>query len=67
MLFSAGLIAGESLMGVIIALPIVASGRADILALPPALQLSGWHGSLLGLALLGIVGWWMYRTATRSR
>jgi len=67
MLFGAGLIAGESLMGVIIAIPIVASGRADVLALPPALQLADWHGSVVGLALLAVIGWWMYRTATRSR
>ena len=33
-LFAAGLITGEALMGIVIAIPIVASGRADVLALP---------------------------------
>ncbi|HWK48525.1 MAG TPA: oligopeptide transporter, OPT family, partial [Steroidobacter sp.] len=33
-LFSAGLITGEALLGIVIAIPIVYSGRADVLALP---------------------------------
>ena len=33
-LFAAGLITGEALMGIFIAIPIVMSGRADVLALP---------------------------------
>ena len=33
-LFAAGLITGEALMGIVIAIPIVMSGRADVLALP---------------------------------
>src|SRR5690606_35643992 len=37
-LFSAGLITGEALMGILIAIPIVAAGRSDILAAPTALQ-----------------------------
>ena len=35
-LFSAGLITGEALMGIVIAIPIVLSERADVLALPAA-------------------------------
>ncbi len=53
-LFSAGLIAGEALMGILIAIPIVIFSRADILALPAALQFNGWMGLLcvLGVATL---------------
>ncbi|MFT3906651.1 MAG: oligopeptide transporter, OPT family [Steroidobacteraceae bacterium] len=66
MLFAAGMVAGESLMGVLIAIPIVLSGRADVLALPPMLQFTGAAGNLLGLALLGLLGWGLYRAATRA-
>jgi hypothetical protein len=31
-LFSAGLITGEALIGIVMAVPIVASGKADVLA-----------------------------------
>jgi len=67
MLFSAGLIAGESLMGVLIAIPIVLSGRADVLALPAALQVSGGAGSLLGLLLYALIGLLLYRAALHER
>ena len=63
MLYAAGLIAGESLMGVLIAIPIVLSGRADVLALPTALQ----FGSLPALALYVLVGALLYRAATHER
>ena len=62
LLFASGLIAGEALVGVLIAVPIVASGDVDVLALPAALRLSQWFG-LLGVAL---VGGWLYRTTTRA-
>lgn len=61
-LFSAGLITGEALMGIIIAAPIVASGRADVLALPTALQ----FGELLGVVIFAIVGYALYRVGTSS-
>ena len=55
-LFSAGLITGEALMGIVIAIPIVTSGSADVLALPDRLQ-PGASGGWLGLALFaGIAG-----------
>lgn len=60
-LFSAGLITGEALTGIIIAIPIVVSGRADVLALPSALQFGNW----VGLAVLAVVAWLLYRAATR--
>jgi len=61
-LFSAGLITGEALMGIAIAIPIVVSERADVLALPSTLQFGQW----VGLAVLAVVAWLLYRTATRD-
>jgi putative OPT family oligopeptide transporter len=61
MLFAAGMITGESLTGIIIAIPIVSSGRADILALPARLHYGGWLG-LIVIAALAVA---LYRTATR--
>jgi hypothetical protein len=54
------MITGEALMGILIAIPIVSAGRADVLALPAALQ----FGKPLGLAVLAALAWWLYRTAT---
>jgi putative OPT family oligopeptide transporter len=62
-LFSAGMITGESLMGIIMAVPIVMSGRADVLALPEALRYGQW----LGLLVLIGIGAWLYRTALAGR
>ena len=60
-LFSAGLITGEALMGIAIAVPIVMSGRPDVLALP-----AGWHmGQGGGLLVLGVVALLLYRAAGR--
>ena len=60
-LFSAGLITGEALMGIAIAVPIVMSGRPDVLALPAA-----WHvGQGGGLLVLGVVAFLLYRVAAR--
>jgi putative OPT family oligopeptide transporter len=61
MLFAAGLITGEALMGIFIAVPIVTSGRADVLALPGGLQFGGW----LGLLVVGWLALMLYRTGTR--
>jgi putative OPT family oligopeptide transporter len=61
-LFSAGLITGEALMGILIAAPIVASGRADVLALPASLQ----FGEGIGLLILAVVAFVLYRIGTSS-
>ena len=61
MLFAAGLITGEALMGIFIAIPIVTSGRADVLALPAGLQFGGW----LGLLIVGWLAVMLYRVGTR--
>jgi putative OPT family oligopeptide transporter len=58
-LFSAGLITGEALMGILIAIPIVTAGRADILALPAGFQ----FGELVGLAAFAVIGYLLYRIA----
>ena len=61
-LFSAGLITGEALTGILIAIPIVVSARADVLALPDA-----WHfNELVGRVVLAVVGWLLYRSGARS-
>ena len=61
-LVSAGLITGEALMGIAIAVPIVVSGRADVLRLPEA-----WHFSqIFGLGVLVVVGWLLYRSGAKS-
>jgi hypothetical protein len=48
-------------MGIFIAVPIVTSGRADVLALPGDLQFGGW----LGLLIVGWLALMLYRTGTR--
>jgi putative OPT family oligopeptide transporter len=60
-LFAAGLIAGESLMGILIAIPIVTSGRADVLALGDSLQL----GEVAGLVVVGALAVWLHRVGSR--
>lgn len=58
-LFSAGLITGEALMGILIAFPIVISERADVLALPGNVQ----FGELVGLVVFALIGYLLYRIA----
>ena len=67
MLFAAGVITGEALMGIVIAIPIVVAGRADVLALPPGLRIGeSAAGDWLGLAVLALLAAWLYRTATSA-
>ncbi|PPU47095.1 oligopeptide transporter [Xanthomonas arboricola pv. fragariae] len=61
-LFAAGLITGEALMGIGIALPIVITNNKDVLALPGGFQLNQWFG----LAILALVGWLLYRIGKRG-
>jgi putative OPT family oligopeptide transporter len=61
-LFAAGLITGEALMGIFIAIPIVISGSASVLALPESLHFGGW----LGLVMLAGVAVLLYRLAIRQ-
>jgi putative OPT family oligopeptide transporter len=61
LLFAAGLITGEALMGIFIAIPIVTSGHADVLALPEGLHFGGW----LGLLIVGWLALMLYRVGSR--
>ncbi len=58
-LFAAGLITGEALMGILIAIPIVLARKADVLALPSWLQ----AGEVAGLLMLGGIAYLLYRSA----
>jgi putative OPT family oligopeptide transporter len=58
LLFAAGLITGEALVGVVLAVPIVLAGDADVLALWGRFT-SPWPGVALFLLVLGL----LYRTA----
>jgi putative OPT family oligopeptide transporter len=60
MLFAAGLITGEALVGVAVAIIIVATGKGEPIALPEAFQFGGWLGFLLMMGLMYI----LYRTGT---
>ncbi len=62
-LFSAGLITGEALTGILIAIPIVVSGRADVLALPESLH----FGQVVGLGVLFVVGWLLYQSGAKPK
>ena len=61
-LFAAGLITGEALMGIGVGVAIYASGNRDVLVLPEAFQ----QGEIVGLVVLAIVGWLLYRTGARA-
>jgi putative OPT family oligopeptide transporter len=61
-LFAAGLITGEALIGIGMAVPIVASGRADVLAFWGVHE-DNWPG----MVLLAVVMYLLYRSAARTR
>jgi hypothetical protein len=62
MLFAAGLITGEALVGIFMAIPIVQSGDADVFALRESLQFGGGAG----LIIIALVSAWMYRVASEK-
>jgi hypothetical protein len=67
LLFAAGLVTGESLMGILLAIPLALSAvwpslGGDPLALYDAPPLGSWPG----LVLVSLVGWFLYRTATHE-
>ncbi|MES1939899.1 oligopeptide transporter [Salinisphaera sp. T5B8] len=62
LLAAAGIITGEALMGIFIALPVAFSGSSDVLALDmPGLPLA-WPGALLMVGL----GVWLWRLARQA-
>ena len=59
-LFSAGLITGEALTGILIAVPIVITENREVLSV-------GVHlGQWVGLAVLALTGWLLYRSAEKA-
>jgi uncharacterized oligopeptide transporter (OPT) family protein len=58
LLFASGLITGEALVGIFLAIPIVIAGRPDVLAVV-AEPIGAWPGVIL---LVGIA-YWLYRVA----
>ena len=68
LLIASGLITGEALVGILLALPIVISGNSKILTqygaeLLDMLGLS--HSNLPGLLIIGLVCYYLYRNAVR--
>jgi putative OPT family oligopeptide transporter len=57
-LFASGLITGEAILGILLAIPIVISGREDALAVLKK-PLGAWPGAVL----LAGIAYWLYRTA----
>ena len=62
-LFAAGLITGEALMGIAVGVAIYASKDREVLVLPEQFQ----QGELVGLIVLAVVGWLLYRTGAKAR
>lgn len=59
MFFAAGLITGEALVGILMAIPIVRSGDPNVFALGESMQFGGG----VGLVIIAAVCFWMYRVA----
>jgi hypothetical protein len=60
LLFASGLITGEALAGILLAIPIVATGHPDILAL---FKEPTTVGLFAGILLLASVALWLYKVA----
>lgn len=67
LLFASGLITGEALVGILMAIPIVITGNKNVLAIENVLAIANEpFGALPGIPLLIGVGYWLYRTARGS-
>lgn len=64
LLFSSGLITGEALVGILLAIPFAAAQRTDVLALAP----EGFEGTATTIGIAAFAGFclWLYRVAARS-
>lgn len=62
LLFASGLITGEALVGILLAIPIVLSSNPDVLALLEE-PLGAWPGVIL----LAGIGYWLYKVALNKR
>jgi hypothetical protein len=60
MLFASGLITGEALIGIAMAIPIVLTGNPDVIAI------DGNVPSFVGLLVIAGLAGWLYRVGTRS-
>jgi putative OPT family oligopeptide transporter len=68
LLFSAGLITGEALMGIMLAMPIALSGLwPDLASDPFSIFASPPMGGWPGLVVMMLVAWLLYRIAVGSR
>ena len=63
MLFAAGLITGEALIGILMALPIVLTGDAEVFAVPEGIR----QGGVVGLLAVAAVAFALYRVAVSRR
>lgn len=63
LLAAAGIITGEALMGIFIALPVAFSGNSDVLALSAAGLPAAWPG----LVLMLLLGLWLWKLARDTR
>lgn len=61
-LFAAGLITGEALIGILLAIPIVVTGSTEMMAVPEAFR----PGATAGLAALGLAASLLWRAASHS-
>lgn len=61
MLFAAGLITGEAIIGILMAIPIAYTSNPDVLAVAEAWRPGQWAG----LVVLSAIGYGLYRVATR--
>lgn len=59
LLFAAGLITGEALVGILMAVPIVIYENADVLAVNESLRM----GSIAGIVVIAAVVLWLYRVS----
>ena len=67
LLFAAGLITGEALVGIFMAAPIVLTGNPDVLALPLSWQLDNFAGSVTGLFAFVVAAAALLKTAITTR
>jgi len=64
LLFSSGLIAGEALAGIALAIPFALFRSTDVLAVAP--ENWGVPGTVLGVLLMAGIAFWLGRTGTRG-
>jgi putative OPT family oligopeptide transporter len=63
LLFSSGLITGEALVGILLAIPFAAAQSTDVL------KISGFEGiaPVLGLVVFAVFIYWLYRSSSRAQ